>query len=104
MTSNSTSFPKWQTSAYHFHTSRQQQTTFEKSVAKGEIAHDEQFLLWPHCFQLYLTIKLTFIEIFQVFVTVFFEVVRYRFVVCEKVLIYAPMYFMKAIKNPSAIS
>ena len=29
-----------------------QQTTFENIVAKGEIAHDEQFLLWPQCFQL----------------------------------------------------
>ena len=31
--------------------------TFENIVAKGEIAHDEQFLLWPQCFQFYLTIK-----------------------------------------------
>ena len=36
-----------------------QQTTFE------------QFLLWPQCFQLYLTIKLSFMDIFQVFVTMF---------------------------------
>ena len=41
--------------------------TFENNVAKGEIAHDEQFLLWPQCFQVYLTIKLSFMEIFQVF-------------------------------------
>ena len=41
--------------------------TFENIVAKGEIAH----LLWPHCFYLYLTIKLSFLEIFQVFVTLF---------------------------------
>ena len=26
--------------------------------AKGEIAHNVQFPLWPQCFQLYLTIKL----------------------------------------------
>ena len=25
-------------------------TTFENIVAKGEIGHDEQFLLWPQCF------------------------------------------------------
>ena len=47
------------------------QTTFENILAKGEIAHNEQFLLWPQCFQLYLSIKLSFIEIFQVFVTMF---------------------------------
>ena len=45
--------------------------TFENIVAKGEIAHDDKFLLWPQSFQLYLTIKLSFMEIFQVFVTVF---------------------------------
>ena len=40
-------------------------------MTKGEIAHDEQFLLWQQCFQLYLTTKLSFMEIFQVFVTMF---------------------------------
>ena len=40
-------------------------------MAKGEIAHDEQILLWPQCFQLYITIKLYLIEIFQVFVNMF---------------------------------
>ena len=34
---------------------------------KGEIAHNEQFLLWPQCFQHYLTIKQ---ETFQGFVKV----------------------------------
>ena len=29
-----------------------QQTTFENIVAKGEIAHDEQFILLSQCFQL----------------------------------------------------
>ena len=37
-------------------------------MAKGEIAR-EQFLLWPQCFQLNLTIKLYFMEIFQDLVT-----------------------------------
>ena len=37
-------------------------------VAKVEIAHDEQFLLWLQYFQLYITFKLFFKEIFQVFV------------------------------------
>ena len=36
-------------------------------MAKGEIPHDEQFLLLPQCFQLYLTIKLSFMKIFHVF-------------------------------------
>ena len=45
--------------------------SFENIVAKSEIAHDKQFLLWPQCFQLNLTIKLSFMEIFQVFVTFF---------------------------------
>ena len=42
---------------------------FENIVAKGEIARDEQFLLWSQCFQLYLTIKSIFYVDFQVFVT-----------------------------------
>ena len=40
-------------------------------MAEEEIAHYEQFLLWPQCFQIYLTIRLSFLEIFQVFVTMF---------------------------------
>ena len=47
------------------------QLTFENIVAKGEITHDEQFLLGPQCFQLYLTIKRFFMKIFQAFVTMF---------------------------------
>ena len=31
-------------------------------MAKGEIAYDEQFLLLPQCFQLYLIIILKFVE------------------------------------------
>ena len=60
-----------------------QQMTFENIVAKDEFAYDEQILLWPQCFQLNFTIKLSFIEIFQVFVTVF-KGVCCRFVVCGK--------------------
>ena len=40
-------------------------------MTKGEIAHDEEFFLQPQCFHLCLTIKLSFMEIFQVFVTMF---------------------------------
>ena len=48
---------------------QKQQTTFENIVPKGVIAHDEQFHLWPQCFQHYLTIKLAFMENFHYFVT-----------------------------------
>ena len=48
-------------------------------MTKGEIATDEQFLLWPQCFQLYLTIKLSFMDIIQVL-----NVVCCIFVVCGK--------------------
>ena len=40
-------------------------------MVKGEIAHDEQFLLWPQCFQLYVIIKLSFMENVLDFVTIF---------------------------------
>ena len=40
-------------------------------MAKVEIAHDEQFLLWPKCFQLYLTIKVSFMKMFQVLLAYF---------------------------------
>ena len=48
-----------------------QQTTFENIMAKGEIAHDEQFPLFPQCFQLYLMIKLSFMELFHIFAIIF---------------------------------
>ena len=40
-----------------------QQMSFENIVAKGDIAHNEQFLLLPQFFLLYSIIKLLFIEI-----------------------------------------
>ena len=40
-------------------------------MAKGEIAHDKQFLLWLQCFYFYSTIKLSLIDIFEVIVTMF---------------------------------
>ena len=48
-----------------------QQTSFENTVTKGEIAQNEQFLLWPKYFQLYLIIMLLFIEIFPIFAKMF---------------------------------
>ena len=40
-------------------------------MAKEEIAQNETFLLLPNCFQSYLIGKLSFIEIFYVFVNKF---------------------------------
>ena len=40
-----------------------QQMPFEKHCGKGEIAHHEQFHHLPQCFQLYLIIKLSLMEI-----------------------------------------
>ena len=48
-----------------------QQTTFEKIVTKEEIAHDEQFLPLPKCFQLYLLIPHSFIEIYHILALMF---------------------------------
>ena len=42
-------------------------------MAKGEIVHNEQFLLWPQCFQLFLKIKLYLIEIFLRFLSLCFQ-------------------------------
>ena len=42
-------------------------------VTKEEIAQDEQFLLLPQCFQLYLIVKLSFVEIVQVCVNKFWK-------------------------------
>ena len=55
----------------------------------AEIAQNEQFLLWPQCFQLYFTIKLSFLEIFQVFVTMFS---KSSAAVCGKGLINAHLF------------
>ena len=43
----------------------QQQTAFENIVGKGEIARNEQFLLFPHCFLLNQIIVSPFVHIFD---------------------------------------
>ena len=53
------------------HTTNLQQTTFENFVTKGEIA--QQFLLLSQCFQLFLMIKLSFMEIFHIFANMFLK-------------------------------
>ena len=64
------------------------QTTFEIIVGKGEIAHNEQFLLLPQPFQLFLNNLLytcTFILIdFPYFHQAVFKVVCCIFVLCSK--------------------
>ena len=44
----------------------QQQTTFENFVGKGEIAHNEQFLLFPQCFLLNQITVSPFVRIFDI--------------------------------------
>ena len=44
----------------------QQQTAFENIVGKGEIARNEQFLLFPQCFQLYQITVSLFVHIFDI--------------------------------------
>ena len=44
----------------------QQQTAFEKIVGKGEIARNEQFLLFPQCFLLNQIIVSPFVRNFDV--------------------------------------
>ena len=44
----------------------QQQTAFEKIVGKEEVAHNEQFLLFPHCFLLDQKIVSLFVNIYDI--------------------------------------
>ena len=44
----------------------QQQTAFENIVGKGEIARNEQFLLFPQCFLLNQVTVSPFVHIFDI--------------------------------------
>ena len=44
----------------------QQQTAFENIVGKGEIARNEQFLLFPQCFQLNQITVPPFVRIYDI--------------------------------------
>ena len=48
------------------HLTHQQQTAFENIVGKGEIARNEQFLLFPQCFLLNQVIVSPFVHIFDI--------------------------------------
>ena len=45
---------------------KQQQTAFENTVGKEEIARNEQFLLFPQCFLLNQIIVSSFVHIFDI--------------------------------------
>ena len=49
----------------------QQQAAFENIVGKGEIAHKEQFLLFPQCFLLHYINVSRFVHIFDI-VSIFY--------------------------------
>ena len=51
----------------------QQQTAFENIVGKGEIARNEQFLLFPQCFQLNQLTVPPFVRIFDIISLFAFE-------------------------------
>ena len=63
------------------------QTSFENYMTKAEIAHNEQFVHFQQCFQLFPIIILSILEIFHVF-----KVICYRFVVCGKGFIAAIIF------------
>ena len=44
----------------------QEKTAFENTVGKGEIARNEQFLLFPQCFLLYQISVFSFVHIFDI--------------------------------------
>ena len=48
------------------HLTYQQQTAFENIVEKGEIAHNEQFLIFPQCFLLSNIIVSPLVHIFHI--------------------------------------
>ena len=47
--------------------------TIENIVVREEIAQNEQLLLLPECYQFYLILKFSFIEIVHVFVHKFWK-------------------------------
>ena len=55
------------------HLMHQQQTAFENIIGKGEIACNEQFLLFPQCFQLNQITVSPFIHIFDIISLFAFE-------------------------------
>ena len=48
------------------HFAHQQQSAFKKKVGKEEIAHNEQFLLFPQCFELNQITVSPFVHIFDI--------------------------------------
>ena len=61
-----------------------QQTTFENSVAKGEIAHNEQFHLLPQYFQLDSANNLIIKDIFYICVYMISKLFAANILLCGK--------------------
>ena len=56
----------------------QQQTTFENIVGKGEIAHNEQFLLFSQCFKLNQITVSPFVHISDIIIIIFFLLLKLK--------------------------
>ena len=65
----------------------QQQTAFENIVGKGEIAHNEQFLLFPQCFQLNQITVSPFVHMFDIIFLFAVELEEPRICISGKELI-----------------
>ena len=70
----------------------QQQTAFENIVGKGEIARNEQFLLFPQCFQLNQTTVPPFIHIFDIMSLFAIELEEPKFGISVKSLLHNPVF------------
>ena len=68
------------------HLTHQQQTAFENIVGKGEIARNEQFLLFQQCFLLNQIIVFPFVHIFDIISLFPAELEERKFGISGKVL------------------
>ena len=62
----------------------QQQAAFENIVGKGEIAHNDQFLLFPQCFLLNQITVSSFVPIFDIISLFAFELEEPKIGICGK--------------------
>ena len=65
----------------------QQQAVFENIVGKGEIARNEQFLLFPQCFQFNQIVVYPFVHIFDIISILAAEMVKPKIGISVKGLI-----------------
>ena len=71
----------------------QQQTPFENIVGKGEIARNEQFLLFPQCCLLNQIIVTPFVHIFDIISLFAAELEEHKIGISGKVLSYLHINF-----------